>query len=156
AFGHLQEIRFVEGAGGKKGDLLFVIDQRPYKATLARADADVAQAEARVRRLERDYTRGRTMGEDRALGLEAFDKTAGDLARPRAAIRSDTAARDMARLNLEFTELRAPISGRISRAMVTVGNLVESGENGAGTLLTTIVSVDPIWAYFDVDDLTFA
>jgi RND family efflux transporter MFP subunit len=154
-FGHLQEIRFTEGAEVQKGDLLFVIDQRPWRAALARADADVTQAEARVRRLERDYGRGRSMVEERAIGLEAFDKMVGDLLEARAAIRSATAARDMARLNFEFTELRAPIGGRISRTMVTVGNLVESGENGNGTLLTTIVSVDPVYAYFDVDDLTF-
>jgi RND family efflux transporter MFP subunit len=153
-FGHLQEIRFAEGAEVQKGDVLFVIDQRPWRAVLARAEGDVAQAEARVRRLERDYGRGRSMVEERAIGLEAFDKMVGDLAEARAAVRSATAAREAARLNLEFTEVRAPIDGRISRALVTKGNLVESGENG-GTLLTTIVSVHPIYAYFDVDDLTF-
>jgi RND family efflux transporter MFP subunit len=155
AFGHLQKILFVEGAEVNKGDLLFVIDPRPYQAALSRAEGDVAQAEARVRRLERDYGRARAMLEDRAIGMEAYDKMAGDLAEARAGVRSATAARETARLNLEFTELRAPVAGRIGRALVTVGNLVESGENG-GTLLTTIVSVDPVYAYFDVDDLTFA
>ncbi len=92
--------------------------------------------------------------QNRVIGREEFEKIAGDLSEAQAAVRSAIAARATAKLNLDFTEVRAPIDGQISRALVTVGNLVESGETG-GTALTTLVSVDPMFVYFDVDDLTY-
>src|SRR4051812_48551933 len=153
-WGHLQKVNFTEGAEVKKGDLLFVIDPQPYQAALERAEADVAQSEVRFKRLERDHTRARNLVGSGAVSREEFDKIAGDLSEAQAAHRSSLAARSVAKLNLGYTEVRAPIDGQISRAMVTAGNLVESGELG-GTLLTTLVSVDPVYAYFDVDDLTF-
>jgi RND family efflux transporter MFP subunit len=153
-WGHLEKIHFAEGAEVKKGELLFVIDQRPYQAALARAEAEVAQSEAHAKRLESDHGRARSLLQSRAIAREEFDKMAGDLSEAQAAVRSALAMRETAKLNLGFTEVRAPVGGQISRALVTVGNLVESGETG-GTVLTTIVSVDPMYAYFDVDDLTF-
>src|SRR5437868_2494588 len=153
-WGHLQKINFTEGAEVRKGDLLFVIDQRPYQAALDRADADIAQSEARSSRLMSDRGRARTLLGTRAMSREEFDRITGDLSEARAAVRSARAAREMAKLNLDYTEVRAPVDGQVGRALVTVGNLVVSGETG-GTVLTTIVSVDPMYAYFDVDDQTF-
>jgi len=153
-WGHLEKINFIEGSDVKKGDLLFVIDQRAYKATLARADADLAQSEARYTRLSRDYKRAMAMSSSKSISQEELDKIGGDLSEAAAAVKSAGAARETAKLNLEFSEIRSPIDGQISRAMVTVGNMVESGEMG-GTVLTTIMSTDTMYAYFDVDDQTF-
>lgn len=152
-WGHLEKINFVEGGEVKQGDLLFVIDQRPYQAALARADADVAQSEARHTRLVAEHSRAQTLLQNRAISREEFDKVAGDAVEAQSAVRSAQAARLVAKLNLDFTEVRAPITGQIGRAMVTAGNMVASGENG-GTVLTSIMSIDPMYAYFDVDDPT--
>jgi RND family efflux transporter MFP subunit len=153
-WGHLHSIHFKEGAEVKKGELLFVIDQRPYRAALERAEADIAQSEARVERLSADIGRARSLLGTRAMSREEFDRTKGDLSEARATVRSARAAREAARLNLDYTEVRAAVDGQIGRALVTVGNLVTSGETG-GTILTTLVSADPMYAYFDVDERTF-
>jgi RND family efflux transporter MFP subunit len=153
-WGHLQKINFSEGTEVKKSDLLFLIDQRPYQAALKRAEADVEQSEARYNRVRADHSRARTMVGTRSISQEEFDRTAGELLETQAMVRAAKAALEAARLNLDYTEVRAPVSGQIGRAMVTVGNMVTSGETG-GTMLTTIVSLDPMYAYFDVDELTF-
>jgi RND family efflux transporter MFP subunit len=152
-WGHLHSINFSEGKEVKKGDVLFVIDPRPYHAALERAEGDVAQCEARQKRLEADSIRARDLLQTRATSREDFDKVTGDLAEAQAAVRSARAARETAQLNLEYTKIRAPVTGLAGRALVTIGNLVQSGEMG-GTILTTVVSTDPVYAYFDVDDLT--
>jgi RND family efflux transporter MFP subunit len=153
-WGYLQKINFREGAEVKKDDVLFEIDPRTYQADLDRAEANVAQSKARRDRLQADYERGRRLLVQRAVGQEDYEKMQGDRIEADAAVKVTEAARASSLLNLDFTKVRAPISGHISRTMVTVGNLVESGETG-GTVLTTIVSVDPMWAFFDVDDQTF-
>jgi RND family efflux transporter MFP subunit len=153
-WGYLQKIYFREGAEVKKDDVLYEIDPRTYQADLDRAEANVAQSKAHRDRLQADYERGRRLLSQRAMGQEEYDKMHGDRIEVDAAVKVAEAARAMAQLNLEFTKVRAPITGTIGRTMVTVGNLVESGETG-GTVLTTIVSNDPMWAYFDVDDQTF-
>ncbi len=153
-WGHLDKINFTEGAVVEKGAVLFVIDQRSYKAALARADAEVAQSEARHNRLLGDHKRAQALARAKAISAEDYERIAGDLAEADAMRKSTAANREVAKLNLEFTEVKAPISGHISRAMVTVGNMVESGETG-GTVLTTIMSTDPMYAYFDVDDQTW-
>jgi RND family efflux transporter MFP subunit len=94
------------------------------------------------------------MARSKAISQEDHDRIAGDFAEAAALVKSAAANWEVAKLNLDFTEVKAPISGHISRAMVTVGNMVESGETG-GTVLTTIMSVDPMYAYFDVDDQTW-
>jgi RND family efflux transporter MFP subunit len=152
-WGHLQSINFSEGKEVKKGDVLFVIDPRPYAAALERAEGDVAQSEARQKRLEADSVRARDLLQARATSREDYDKVNGDLAEAQAAVRSARAARYTAQLNLEYTKILAPVTGVAGRALVTIGNLVQSGEMG-GTILTTVVSTDPVYAYFDVDDLT--
>jgi RND family efflux transporter MFP subunit len=153
-WGHLEKINFVEGADVKKDALLFVIDQRPYKAALTKADAEIAQTEARHKRLLGDQKRAEALAREKAISTEDFEKIVGDVSEAAAMVKSAIAIRDVAKLNLDFTEVRAPITGQISRAMVTVGNMVESGETG-GTILTTIMSTDSMYAYFDVDDQTY-
>jgi RND family efflux transporter MFP subunit len=153
-WGYLEKINFREGAEVKKDDVLFEIDPRTYQADLDRAEANVVQSKARRDRLQSDIERGRRLMSQRAMGQEEYDRMHGDRIEAEAAVKVAEAARASALLNLEFTKVKAPISGQISRTMITAGNLVESGETG-GTLLTTIVSVDPMWAWFDVDDQTF-
>ncbi|MBX9678185.1 MAG: efflux RND transporter periplasmic adaptor subunit [Gemmataceae bacterium] len=153
-FGHLQKIGFTEGAEVKKGDLLYVIDPRPFQATLSRAEAEFAQAEARLNRITADYGRAASLSSTRAISREEFEKVSFEQAEAKAAVRSSQAAVDTAKLNLEYSEVRAPINGQIGKTMVTVGNLIESGEMG-GTLLTNIVSLTPMYVYFDVDDQTY-
>jgi multidrug efflux system membrane fusion protein len=153
-WGHLEKINFTEGADVKKGDVLFVIDRRPYEAALARANAEVEQSQARCRRLNGDQKRAVALSRSNAISQEDVEKIAGDLSEATAMVQSSISIREVAKLNLEFTEVKAPISGQISRAMVTVGNMVESGETG-GTVLTTLMSTDTMYAYFDVDDQTW-
>ncbi len=153
-WGYLQKINFREGAEVQKGDVLFEIDPRSYQADLDRAEATLVQNRARRDRLQSDYERGRRMLTQRAIGQEEYDKIVGDRAEAEAAVRLAEAGLAAARLNLDFTKVRAPVSGHIGRALVTIGNLIQSGEMG-GTTLTTLVSVDPVYVYFDVDDLTF-
>jgi len=154
-WGYLQKINFTEGVLVQKDDILFEIDPRPYEATLNQAKAAVEQATARLDRMDADYQRAANLIARRAISQEDFDRAVGDRKEALAAVGSARASRDTAQLNLDFTKVRAPVAGRVGRALVTVGNLIESGETG-GTLLTTIVSVDPVYAYFDVDDLTSA
>jgi RND family efflux transporter MFP subunit len=153
-WGYLEKINFREGAEVKKDDILFQIDPRTYQAELDRATANLVQAQAHRDRLQADYDRARRLLAQRAIGQEEYDKIVGDRSEAEAAVRLADAGLAAAKLNLDFTKIRAPVAGHISRTMVTVGNLVQSGETG-GTTLTSLVSVDPMYVYFDVDDLTF-
>jgi RND family efflux transporter MFP subunit len=152
AWGYLDKINFKEGAEVKKGDVLIKIDPRTYNAALAQAEANLKQAEAHRISLADTYARDRASPAATPEATRIQDQ--GNLAEAEAAVGSARAARDAARLNLTYTDVIAPISGRVSRAMVTEGNLIQSGEMG-GTVLTSIVSLDPVYAYFDIDDLTF-
>jgi RND family efflux transporter MFP subunit len=148
--GYLQSMHFKEGSEVKKGDLLFEIDPRPYQAELARTEGSVTQSEGHLRRLEYDYQRALTLYPKGAMGREDFDKTVGDRSEAVGALAVAKAARDMARLNVDWTKVHAPISGRISRRNIDPGNMVKADD----TPLTTIVSLDPIYAYFDLDERT--
>ncbi len=152
--GYLDKVNFKEGALVKKDDKLFEIDLRPYRAELERARGTVAQFEARVHRLERDYQRAKSLIVRGAVGQEEFDRYEGDYRESVANLDVAKANRDLAALNVEYAKVIAPVSGRVSRYVVTVGNLIQSGDQNSGTLLTTIVSVDPMYAYFDVDERT--
>jgi RND family efflux transporter MFP subunit len=152
--GYLDKVNFKEGALVKKDDKLFEIDLRQYRAEFERAKGTVAQFDARVRRLERDYQRAKKLIVRSAIGQEEYDRYEGDYREAVASLDVAKANRDLAALNVEYARLTAPVSGRVSRYVVTVGNLIQAGDQNGGTLLTTIVSVDPMYAYFDVDERT--
>src|SRR5215213_1970103 len=139
--GYVQSVNFKAGALVEKGDLLFVIDPRPYQADLDRAQAEVERAEAQLKLAQIDYARAQDLRKKNTISAEEFDQKAAALRQGEASARSAKAAKDSAALNLEFTQVRSPIAGRVSNERVTAGNLVTAG--GADTVLTTVVSVDP-------------
>lgn len=148
--GYLVKVHFQEGALVEKGDLLFEIDPRPFQAVLDEAEGRVAQWEARLVRAEADAARNQQLLPGGAVSERELDTAVADRDEARAAIRSAQAAVERAALDLEFTRVTAPISGRTSRYLITEGNLVTAD----ATLLTTLVSIDPMYAYFDVDETT--
>src|SRR6267154_2329562 len=151
--GYLDKVHFKEGKEVKKGDLLFTIDRRPYQAEYDRAEADHERAESQADLAKNDAERAKRLIATKAISEEDFDTKTKTYNSALAAVKSAKAAFDSAKLNLEFTEIRAPIQGRISRALVTEGNLVSGGLSGTGaTLLTTIVSLDPLYCYGDADE----
>ena len=150
--GVLTEVHFKDGSAVRKGDVLFTIDPRPFAAEVARAEAQLAAAESRTAYTASDLARAERLIADNAVSrrdLEEKQNAARDAA---AGVQAARAALRVARLNLEYTTIRAPIAGRMSRAEVTVGNLVGPGSDPA---LTTLVSDDRIYAAFDVDEQTF-
>jgi RND family efflux transporter MFP subunit len=152
--GYLQVVNFTDGGIVKKGALLFVIDPRPYQAELNRTKATLEQAIARHERTQKDYTRAQQLVKSRAISEEEVDTRAADQREARESVQAARAAVEAARLNVEFTEVRAPISGRISRHLVSEGNLINGG-TAESTLLTSIVSLDPIYCYFEADERSY-
>ena len=148
--GYLDKVLFEDGSEVKEGDLLFQIDPRPYEAALAAAEATVIQSEAHQNRLKADHRRASNLFTRGAISREEVDRIVGDYAEASAAVGIAKAQRDLAKLNLEFTKVTAPIGGRTSRRLVDPGNLVQADQ----TALTTIVSLDPIYVYFDIDERT--
>ena len=149
--GHIQEIRFESGSLVKKGDLLVKIDPRWHQAEFEHRQADYEQAKVHLENAEREAGRTAQLLANRAISTEDADARQARFQEAKAALLAAQAARDFAKLDLDNTEIRAPIDGRVSRALVTTGNYV-SGVAGAGTVLTTIVSVDPVYVYADVDE----
>jgi RND family efflux transporter MFP subunit len=149
--GYLDKVHFPDGAIVKKGDLLFTIDQRPYQATLNDAQASVASAQASVDFSAGDLERADALIKSGNITGQIADQRRQSALAARAALDRAQAALVRAKLDMEFTEIRAPISGRISRRLVSVGNLINAND----TLLSTIVSIDPIQFYFDVDERSF-
>jgi RND family efflux transporter MFP subunit len=152
--GYLQSVHFTDGAVVKKGALLFVIDPRPYQAELDRAKAALEQANARFERTQKDFARAQQLVKSRAISQEEVDTRSADQREAQEAVQAARASVEAARLNVEFTQVKAPISGRISRQLVTEGNLITGG-TGDATLLTTIVSLNPIYGYFEVDERAY-
>jgi RND family efflux transporter MFP subunit len=152
-WGYLQSVNFTEGAVVKKGDVLFQIDPRPYDALVKQAQAKVEQDKALLKHNEATLSRIEKLHLRGAASQEDLDKSLADRDGIKAAILADQADLRNKQLDLDFTRVDAPITGRVSRYEVTEGNVVQSGQNG-GTLLTTIVSVDPMYVYFDVDERT--
>jgi RND family efflux transporter MFP subunit len=152
-WGYLQSVNFTEGALVKKGDLLFQIDPRPYQALVNQGKSKIAQDQAQLTHNSETYKRIQQLRQRGAASQEDLDKALADREAMQAGLMADTADLETKQLDLDFTRIDAPISGRVSRYEVTEGNVVQSGQNG-GTLLTTIVSVDPMYVYFDVDERT--
>jgi len=152
ADGYLSEIRFQPGGLVKKGDVLFVIDPRPYRAALDIAKGQFLQSQVRVDRLTKEHDRIEKLFRTGAGTAEDFDKIKGDLAEAKAAVAVAKGNVDQANLNLEFTEVKAPIDGRVGRQMVTVGNLVQGTMAAQATVLTDLVSVDRVYVYFDAPE----
>jgi RND family efflux transporter MFP subunit len=153
-WGYLVKVNFKEGALVKKGDVLFELDPRPYQAMLNQAKAKVAQDEAQLAYDEAEYQRNLDLFRVRAASRSELDRSAAARSVDLANVAADKAVVVSRQLDLEYTKVTAPVSGRVSRYVVTVGNLIQSGDQNGGTLLTTIVSVDPMYAYFDVDEHT--
>jgi RND family efflux transporter MFP subunit len=148
--GYLNKVNFVEGSEVKKGEVLFEIDPRLFEAQLQRANAVLNQAQAHLRRLDQDLDRATSLLPRNAISREEYDKIAGDRSEAAAAVSVAKASVEAAKLNLAYTKVVAPISGRISRRLLDPGNLIKADE----TVLTSIVSDDPIYAYFDIDERT--
>jgi RND family efflux transporter MFP subunit len=148
--GYLKKVYFKDGDLVKKGDLLFQVDPRPYQADVNKNKAALQQAETRLARLNQDFARARTLVGTRAMSREDYDKVAGDRNEALDAASSAKAILDNSQLYLKWTEVRAPINGLLSRRMIDEGNMVKADE----TALTTVISLDPIYVYFDVDERT--
>src|SRR5260370_6226667 len=153
-WGYLDKVNFKEGALVKKGDVLFELDPRPYQAMLNQAKAKVAQDEAQLKFDEAEYQRNLNLARNGAVSQSDLEKSSAARGVDIANVAADKAVVAARQLDVEYTMVTASISGRVSRYAVTVGNLIQSGDQAGGTLLTTIVSVDPMYAYFDVDEHT--
>ncbi|MCF7223679.1 efflux RND transporter periplasmic adaptor subunit [Marilutibacter chinensis] len=149
--GYVERVAFDEGQEVAKGDLLFVIDQRRYRAELARAEADLARARSEAQLARTQDARAQSLVEAKAISREEFESRRASRSQAEAAVRAAEAAVANARLDLQFTEVRAPISGRAGRALVTAGNLAQAD----ATVLTTLVSLDPVHVYFEADEQTW-
>ena len=152
--GFVERVAFAEGAIVHQGDPLFTIDARPYEAEVSRAEAVLEQARTRKALADQELERAQRLVSTQAISREELDARTSGRAESESAIRAAEAALRIAKLNLEWTVVRAPITGRVSRAEVTTGNLVQAGPP-APTLLTTIVSLDPIYVYFDSDEQAY-
>ena len=149
--GYISSVSFTEGRDVKKGDILFVIDPRPYNAELRRAEAQLTSARTQLALAKSEHVRAETLLAARAISKEEFDARVSGSEQAAANVEAAQAAVDAARLNVTFTRVRAPISGVVSRAEVTTGNLVAADQ----TLLTTLVSIDPIYVEFEGDEQVF-
>jgi membrane fusion protein, multidrug efflux system len=152
--GYLQSVHFKEGEIVREGDLLFQIDPRPFQAEVDRLKGELSQAKAQLSRAQSDFQRAERLHNNDGMSAEEYDRRAAVRSEAEARITSTAGALRGAELNLEFTRVTAPITGRVGRAEITEGNLVEGG---AGQIkpLTTLVSLDPIYVYFDVDEQTY-
>lgn len=150
--GYLKEVHFKDGQAVKEGDLLFVIDPRPFERTLEQAQAELLQATTKVENASLDVERGKPLLERRVMSEKAFDDRANLMREAQAAVKVAEAKVKTAELDLSFTRILSPLTGRISRNQVSVGNWVSAGGSANATLLTTIVSQDPIHIYFDVSE----
>src|SRR5256714_3504554 len=149
--GYIHQVKFQSGQLVKKGDVLFLIDPRWHQAEFDRRQADAEQARVRLENAKREAERATQLLANKAISTEEADARQSRYQEAKAALLAAEAARDSAQLDLEYTQVRSPIEGRVSRALLTEGNYV-SGIAGAATLLTTIVSVDPVYVYADIDE----
>ena len=149
--GFVMSVDFKDGAIVRKGDLLYTIDPRQYEAAAEQAQGQLDDAKAKVDLAQKELERATTLIKTQAISENIVDQRNQALAGAQAAQLQADGALKQAKLNVEYTKVVAPITGRVSRHLVSVGNLVQGSESGA-TLLTSIVSLDPIHVYFDVDE----
>ena len=152
--GFMESIHFKDGDLVNKGDLLFVIDPRPFEAQLDVAKASLEAAKTRVNLAEREFKRAESLLKRNNISRETFDQRQAELETAKTTVLSAQAQIRIAKLNLEFTQVKAPISGRVSDSRIDVGNLVEGG-SAQSTLLTTLVSIDPILFTFSASEAEF-
>jgi len=151
--GTIDAIHFKEGQLVKRGDLLFSIDPRPFQAELARAEADKAKAQATVEFSKTELERTRRLTDEHAVAQRELDQRNNALLEAAAQLKAAEAAVLTARLNLQYSSITAPVNGRVSRAEITVGNLVGAGVSAPA--LTTLVSVSPVYVTFEIDEQTY-
>jgi len=149
--GQIDSVAFTDGALVKKGDLLFQIDPRPFEAEVHRLEAQLQQAKAASVRSNNEAQRGERLRTNNAISAELADSRTTTAQESKAAVAAIQAQLDLARLNLSFTRVTAPITGRVSRAEITSGNIVTADQ----TILTSLVSTDKVYAYFDADERVF-
>ncbi|WP_193165045.1 efflux RND transporter periplasmic adaptor subunit [Microbulbifer hainanensis] len=148
--GYIEDVQFTEGELVKRGDVLFTIDPRPYRAREKAAAAELASARSQLVLAESQAERARQLLHSRAISREEFDRRNANRDAARAAVDAAAAAQENAQLDLQYTQVKSPINGRVGRALVTRGNLASADQ----TLLTTLVSVDPMYVYFEGDQET--
>ena len=147
--GYIEKVQFAAGEKVKKGDLLFLIDNKPYKSQLNYANAEQEKAKVKYELAKNDLARAEKLVAEKAISVEEFDMRSHAVREASAALQSTQASVYAAQLNVSYCEIRAPISGRISREMLTEGNLVNIADN---TVLATIVSLNPVYVYVDADE----
>jgi RND family efflux transporter MFP subunit len=150
--GYLDKIGFSAGSIVKTGDLLFVIDQRPYQATLDQAQANVDSAKAQLELAQANFERSQRLMQGNVIDAQTFQTQLATRDQVAATLSANQAALETAKLNLGFTEIRSPIDGQTSVYNFSVGNLIIGGDNSSSGILTTVVSIDPIWVYFNADE----
>jgi RND family efflux transporter MFP subunit len=153
--GFVTNVEFKDGDMVRTGDLLYLIDSRPFEAVAEQADGQLADARAKAELAKRDLDRGLALVQTSAVSEQLVDQRRQALQAAHAAETVAQGALKAAQLNIEFSHVVAPLAGRVSRHLVSVGNLVQGSDNGGGTLLTSIVSLDPIYVYFDMDEATY-
>jgi RND family efflux transporter MFP subunit len=154
--GYIDSIHFQDGAEVKAGDLLFVIDPRPYEAEVAVAQARRQQAETHLEWTRNDLKRAEGLRGTKAISEEEYDSRSKAVLEAEAALAAAKATGTTARLNLEYTQIKAPVSGKIGRRLLTVGNFVQLQSNGgSASVLATLVSLNPIYCYFDVEEAAY-
>jgi multidrug efflux system membrane fusion protein len=153
--GFVNSVEFQDGVIVHAGDLLYVIDPRPFEAVAEQADGQLSDARAKVELAKRELDRGLNLVQTSAVSEQVVDQRRQALQAAHAAEVQAEGALKAAKLNIEFTHVLAPITGRVSRHLVSPGNLVQGSDTGTSTLLTSIVSLDPIYIYFDMDEATY-
>ena len=150
--GYLDQVNFKDGQVVSKGDLLYTIDRRPFEAAVAQANAELSQAQTKVDNAAKDVDRGRPLVATKIMSEKVFDDRSNIKREAESAVKVAEAKLRTSELDLTFTRITAPISGRMSRSVITPGNYVSGGGAAQPTLLTTIVSQDPIHLYFDISE----